>query len=34
MDNPFNEDREGIQNKLHNLFEEFNGYAETYYTGW
>ena len=25
MDNPFNKDREGIQNKLHNLFEEFKG---------
>ena len=23
MDNPFNKDREGIQNRLHNLFEEF-----------
>ena len=25
MDNPFNKDREGIQNRLHNLFEEFKG---------
>lgn len=23
MDNPFNKEREGIQNRLHNLFEEF-----------
>ena len=25
MDNPFNKEREGIQNRLHNLFEEFKG---------
>lgn len=25
MDNPFNKDREGIQNRLHHLFEEFKG---------
>ena len=25
MENPFNKDREGIQNRLHNLFEEFKG---------
>lgn len=25
MDNPFNKDREGIQNRLHNLFDEFKG---------
>jgi hypothetical protein len=23
MENPFNKDREGVQNRLHNLFEEF-----------
>ena len=25
MDNPFNKEREGIQSRLHNLFEEFKG---------